>query len=638
MIQLVRRRQQSCLEGSSRGSSGTVLVRLGRAACCGVVLAVAASVVVAPARASDWAWAPHRLADFTPDTNIDHDLGYNGVLINDTGTRAVVTWQQTATMSSGVAIWDGSSWTKAPFGAPTAAPSEAWVTGVGLSTAGDRAAVLHYGHADGDLGAPSVVSLSTWHTGSWSAPLGLSNAANIGVGEGLWMSGDGGTVIARWSEQDLDTHESSEHLGRWHDGTLTQITPPPAGLYVQAVSTDGQTILAVGVVGSAVAVSRWQGGTWSTPTTIATGATYVDPQFAVSADTTRVVALWSAEDDNGHDTGQGLAVWAAAAGWSNLTLPGPTGARWYMGPGSRDARQVAFHRYGNSDEMVTTVLDGNTWGSVRTVPGVPGNNDLAMSADGHVLSLIYDVDDGVVTTEQRDGGVWAPLTRRVTDGHYPHTPAVALSADGNTTAATWMGYGGCTGMCVDAAIATEPAPTPVVRVSGPDITGSARVGSVLTCAVGYTGQGWVRFRWRRDGAAIPGATTARYISVPADVTHRLTCATSAGNTATTLPEVASPTTTPITKGPRLAPRTAPRLKGNARVGRTLTVTNGSWQPGATSLTYRWYKDGKKIKHAHAGKLKLRQSLAGFKISARVIAKRAGYRHGVYETRTKQVRL
>ncbi|MEZ5089276.1 MAG: peptidoglycan-binding protein [Micropruina sp.] len=44
----------------------------------------------------------------------------------------------------------------------------------------------------------------------------------------------------------------------------------------------------------------------------------------------------------------------------------------------------------------------------------------------------------------------------------------------------------------------------------------------------------------------------------------------------------------------LGPAPAPMISGSLEVGGKLTVKAGSWGPGAVSLSYRWYRDGKSI--------------------------------------------
>lgn len=79
--------------------------------------------------------------------------------------------------------------------------------------------------------------------------------------------------------------------------------------------------------------------------------------------------------------------------------------------------------------------------------------------------------------------------------------------------------------------------TPTNSVSAPAnstipvLTGSGRLGTVLTCSKGS----WTHiptkyaFQWKRDGVNITGATNAHYLVATADMGHSLTCAVTASN-------------------------------------------------------------------------------------------------------------
>jgi hypothetical protein len=70
-----------------------------------------------------------------------------------------------------------------------------------------------------------------------------------------------------------------------------------------------------------------------------------------------------------------------------------------------------------------------------------------------------------------------------------------------------------------------------VSITPPTISGTARVGEILACAVG----GWVNapsafgVTWLRDGQAIPGAAVGTYLAGPADAGRLLSCRVTAAN-------------------------------------------------------------------------------------------------------------
>lgn len=80
----------------------------------------------------------------------------------------------------------------------------------------------------------------------------------------------------------------------------------------------------------------------------------------------------------------------------------------------------------------------------------------------------------------------------------------------------------------------------------PSITGTPTNGQTLTGASGTIANGTVTSRqWRRDGAAISGATAATYTLQAADIGHVITFAVTATNalTSSTTTAVSAPTAT-----------------------------------------------------------------------------------------------
>lgn len=75
-----------------------------------------------------------------------------------------------------------------------------------------------------------------------------------------------------------------------------------------------------------------------------------------------------------------------------------------------------------------------------------------------------------------------------------------------------------------------------------------------------------------------------------------------------------------------------KLRGVARVGRTLTAKATDWKPSSVTLKYQWLRNGKSIKGATEVRYKLRRQDQGKKISVRVTGSKRGY-----VTATKQSR-
>ncbi|MBD5831805.1 hypothetical protein [Janibacter melonis] len=76
---------------------------------------------------------------------------------------------------------------------------------------------------------------------------------------------------------------------------------------------------------------------------------------------------------------------------------------------------------------------------------------------------------------------------------------------------------------------------------------------------------------------------------------------------------------------RFTSTSAPRISGTAGVGRTLTARPGGWLPAATSLTYRWYRDGAAISGASSRAYRQTTADAGRSLTVRVVASGPGLR-------------
>ncbi|CUR54746.1 putative Thermolysin [metagenome] len=77
--------------------------------------------------------------------------------------------------------------------------------------------------------------------------------------------------------------------------------------------------------------------------------------------------------------------------------------------------------------------------------------------------------------------------------------------------------------------------------------------------------------------------------------------------------------------PKVSNTKRPTISGTAAVGRKLTAKPGTWQPDGVSFSYRWLRNGKKIKAATAKAYQLKAADRGKRISVKVTAAKAGYR-------------
>lgn len=129
------------------------------------------------------------------------------------------------------------------------------------------------------------------------------------------------------------------------------------------------------------------------------------------------------------------------------------------------------------------------------------------------------------------------------------------------------------------------------------------------------------YQWRRDGKAISGATSSTYKLTAADAGHQVSVAVTSKRSGYASSTWVSETRTV----PYLFSTTpTPTLSGTPTVGYTLTASAGTWKPTPSSVSYRWYRDGKAISGATARTYKATSTDIGHKITVKTTAKRAGY--------------
>ena len=152
--------------------------------------------------------------------------------------------------------------------------------------------------------------------------------------------------------------------------------------------------------------------------------------------------------------------------------------------------------------------------------------------------------------------------------------------------------------------------------------GTQKVGTTLTCSPGvWKGKPSPTFsyKWYRDKSeAIAGATGIEYKIVGEDETHNLSCRVTGTNgagsaTAESENEVQVPGSPP-------KPTKGPEVLGVARVGETLTCSEGTWT-GSRPLTFKfqWLRGGVEIKGATGNTHLVEKEDAGKSLSCKVTA-------------------
>jgi len=144
--------------------------------------------------------------------------------------------------------------------------------------------------------------------------------------------------------------------------------------------------------------------------------------------------------------------------------------------------------------------------------------------------------------------------------------------------------------------ATAAAP---VNTSPPTISGTTQVGQTLTAGNGTWSNSPTSFayQWLRCNAggnacaSVAGATQKTYTLVGADAGRtmrvRVTATNADGSTAAESSQTVAITPASSTAGPKNTE--LPTISGTAKVGQTLTATEGSWSGNPDSYAFQWQR-------------------------------------------------
>ncbi|MDN4474050.1 leucine-rich repeat domain-containing protein [Demequina zhanjiangensis] len=175
-------------------------------------------------------------------------------------------------------------------------------------------------------------------------------------------------------------------------------------------------------------------------------------------------------------------------------------------------------------------------------------------------------------------------------------------------------------------LTTLSTPTKVLRAlstTGPTISGNHDVGATLKAKAAAWGPGTVAlsYQWRRDGVAIPGATSTSYKVTSADAGHSLSVTVTGRRSGYT---TQSRTSGGFTIKRMLTGVTAPTVSGSPDAGKTLTAAVEPWGPGTVAMTYQWKRDGVTITGATKKTYTLTKADAGHAITVTVKGAKSGY--------------
>ena len=161
------------------------------------------------------------------------------------------------------------------------------------------------------------------------------------------------------------------------------------------------------------------------------------------------------------------------------------------------------------------------------------------------------------------------------------------------------------------------------NTKAPGISGAVRVGSKVVASPGtwsVTGPTFT-YQWTGNGKNIAGAVNASY-TIPASLQGtKLSVLVTAHKSGYTNAAKASAAVV-VAKGV-FTVVVKPKLSGTPAVGKTLTVTKGTWNP-LPSIKVQWYANGKPVARATGTSLKLTTALSGQAISVTVTAGQVAY--------------
>lgn len=434
-----------------------------------------------------------------------------------------------------------------------------------------------------------------------------------------------------------DEFDSLVIFTRNNDGTLTYLDHEKDGVggvnllegaHGVAVSADSSTVVVAADIDNSVTVFQRQGnGTLTVLDTETDGSGGVNGlddagNLVVAPDGEDVYVTSGAGGDDGvadfSRASNGALTFNQFFAAVSLSPPtvgpkdvvvSPDNAHVYVTMQLGDA-VVSFSRAGNGTlSQVDADKDGE-----GGVDGIDSPFYLAISPDG--ASVYVTGAAGTpqgVSTFSRNAGTGA-LTYLENDAH--GTPqllqarGVAVSPD-NRHVYVSAGSSDATNV-----FSREFAPA---NTTAPSVTGSAVVGSTLTCATGaWTGNPapTLGIEWLRSGTPIPSETDPTYVTAAPDVGEGISCRVTATNSAGSADEESNAIT--VTEAP--ANTAAPSVSGAAEKGSTLTCSTGTWTgTPAPALAIQWHRNGAPIAGQTGATYATTAADVGANVSCRVTA-------------------
>ncbi len=160
-------------------------------------------------------------------------------------------------------------------------------------------------------------------------------------------------------------------------------------------------------------------------------------------------------------------------------------------------------------------------------------------------------------------------------------------------------------------------------VTAPAISGTVKVGATVVASPGT----WsvtaptFTYQWLDNGRPVSGAASASD-TIPASLAGQQLSVTVTAHVSGYQTAARASVAHTVAKGNFSVP-VRPTLSGTPKVGQTLAVTKGTWNP-SPAISIQWYANGKPVARATGTSLKLTAALVGTTMSVAVTGTKAGY--------------
>ena len=165
----------------------------------------------------------------------------------------------------------------------------------------------------------------------------------------------------------------------------------------------------------------------------------------------------------------------------------------------------------------------------------------------------------------------------------------------------------------------------------PTISGDVLVSKTLTAEPGTWNDPSPTFayQWLANGQAITGATNNKLVLTDAELGKSIAVrVTATKGTAYSPGSATSTSTAAVGDDPtKVVSKTKPIVSGTAKVGETLSTTDGTWSNEPTGFAYQWLADGTAVTGATSSTFVLTKDQRGKKMSVRVTASKSGLASG-----------